>query len=187
DRIFFQRAVSRFQQVVASSERKLLVLAVPVTKMESPVAQDTSAAGDAVFAEASQLFADLRGHGVRNFELLVVLLVAPGASVCSGRRPGVLPPRVSGCPSERLVLVELHCAGEQTGVNFRADEDERAFRALVRGPPGRQRRFQLQADPLPPRSGGAREAAGRAAPARRMALGEVREPPGVGGAKRRRR
>lgn len=156
DRVLFQRAAKRFQEVVRSADRKLLVLGVPVSARSELTAARAGGGGGGrgVTAQAEQVFEKLKRYGARNFELLAVHIVAPAASDCSGRRPGVLPGRVSGNGRERVVSLELHCAGDQTGLYFKEDADEQAFRALLQGHGQRRRRFQPKPDPLPPRGAG---------------------------------
>mmetsp|Transcript_8294 Transcript_8294/g.20970 ORF Transcript_8294/g.20970 Transcript_8294/m.20970 type:complete len:417 (+) Transcript_8294:61-1311(+) len=175
DREFFMRTVARFRNILASSERKLFVLAHPVSSVtELQSLRHTSTKGCGI-AEIARLYEDILSRGTRNFEFIAVyLLIGPAAAWVGkegSRQPRVRPVRDTGPGSERLVMIELICTGGCTGVHFKAAADSKALRLLIIGDDGRRRRMDLKSDPLPPKGGGG---------LKRRRLGEVQGSDGEG-------
>lgn len=148
DRILFERAVTRLRQIVASSERKLLILA---QVMDS--ARDLGKSSST--EDAQKLFDYLRKtRSIKNFHLLVINVVKENASL-AGKSPLVRLGVTGGSSAETLSTMDLHCLGDCTGVRFKRPADDKALRALIAGDGCAKagRRFDLLPDPLPPRQG----------------------------------
>mmetsp|Transcript_32415 Transcript_32415/g.96563 ORF Transcript_32415/g.96563 Transcript_32415/m.96563 type:complete len:452 (-) Transcript_32415:119-1474(-) len=146
DRSHFVRSAERLRHVLASPERKLLVLAHVVRSRKELRLLPRS------LLELRSLFDDLRTQGVSNFELAAVHVVEGRSKWRCGPSGTSEVPKVravhdTGHGCERLVLHELQCVGGCTGLRFKSALDEEALRSIILD---RRHRFALQPDPLPP-------------------------------------
>ncbi|CAE8607503.1 unnamed protein product, partial [Polarella glacialis] len=163
DRNHFLRSAKRLRQVLASPERKLFVLAHLVKSrkdLERLKAEEGPQKGSppesSGVLELERLFQDLKQLSVENFELLAVHIVESSAQRGSAQMPSLGPPRLlrdSGPGRERLLVHEMHCRGDCTGIYFKVEEDESALRSIIVGTGNARRRFNLLPDPLPPHRG----------------------------------
>jgi len=146
DRAFFKRSVARFRLVMASPLRKLFVIVHPVAS-----AKALHEIREEGLAELGRLFADLRSRGAVNFDLFAVHLVYGKCSeVASGsQRVPVMRCIEDTCSGkERMVLWELHCVGQCTGLNMKAEADEKVLQKLLIGNSKQKRSFDLLPDPV---------------------------------------